>query len=160
MANVLFLGDCHFGHKNQVKWRPFDTEEEVTNTILKNMVRRVTKRDVIYLLGDIILTDNRLNILDDLPGRKILVAGNHCTERLSMRQLVEVFDEVHALVSYKEFWLSHAPLHPDELRGKRNIHGHVHASTITDCRYINVSCEAVGYSPISLHEIRTRFSND
>lgn len=154
MANVLFIGDCHFGHKNQIRWRPFESEGQVTELILSNLRKRVTKRDIVYFLGDIILSQDRLTVLDDIPGKKILVAGNHCTEHVSMRQLVDVFDEVHAMVKYKEFWLTHAPLHPDELRGKVNIHGHVHTNTLDDKRYVNVSCEAVNYSPISLHEIR------
>jgi calcineurin-like phosphoesterase family protein len=154
MANVLFIGDCHFGHRNQIRWRPFESEEQITELILSNLRKRVTKRDIVYFLGDIILSQDRLTVLDGIPGKKILVAGNHCTEHLSMRQLVDTFDEVHAIVKYKEFWLTHAPIHPDELRGKVNIHGHVHTNTIDDKRYVNVSCEAINYSPVSLHKIR------
>lgn len=155
MSNVLFIGDCHFGHRNQIKWRTnFYDENEVTQKILHNYQEVVTKRDVVFFLGDIILSEERLDVLDGLPGKKILIAGNHCTERIPMRTLVNIFDEVHAIMKYKEFWLSHAPLHPNELRGRKNIHGHVHESTIPDSRYINVSCENVNYTPISLFQIR------
>ena len=152
--NILFIGDCHFGHKNQVKWRPFESEENVTNLIIKNLRAKVTKRDMVFFMGDILLDRSRIAVLNDIPGKKILIAGNHCTEMIPMRELVNVFDDVHALMKYKEFWLSHAPIHPDELRGKKNIHGHVHTHTIPDPRYINVSCEAINYSPISLQEVR------
>lgn len=154
MSNILFMGDCHFGHENQIRWRPFESEEDITNKIISNLKKKVNKRDIIYFLGDIILDRRRIDILDEIPGKKILIAGNHCTERIPMRELVNVFDDVHAIMKYKEFWLSHAPIHPDELRGNLNIHGHVHTNTIPDPRYINVSCEAINYSPISLQEIR------
>lgn len=160
MSNILFMGDCHFGHKNQVKWRPFDTEEEITNLILTNLEKKVTKRDITYFMGDVILHPDRLDVLEGIPGKKVLIAGNHCTERIPMRTLVNIFDDVHAIMSYKEFWLSHAPIHPDELRGKYNIHGHVHTATIDDRRYINTSCEAIDYSPISLDEIRKKINDN
>ena len=76
-----------------------------------------------------------------------------------MKKLVDVYDEVHALLKYKEFWLSHAPLHPDELRGKRNIHGHVHTASVPDTKYLNVSVDStfMNYLPRTLTEVRTAF---
>ena len=59
-------------------------------------------------------------------------------------------------VKYKEFWLSHAPIHPEELRDRINIHGHVHYKNIDDARYFNVSCENIGFKPISLENIRLK----
>ena len=64
------------------------------------------------------------------------------------------------LYKYKEFWLSHAPIHPCELRGKRNIHGHVHQNHVMDehhkrdNRYINVCVENTDGAPVSLDKIR------
>ncbi len=156
MSNSLFIGDCHFGHKNQIKWRPFQSEEEVTSLILTNMRKVVTKRDTLYILGDCILHPDSLNVLEDIPGQKVLILGNHCTEKVKTSDLVSVFDDIHGMMKYKEFWLTHAPIHPEELRGKINIHGHVHTNTLKDTRYVNVSCEAVNYTPISLHTIRER----
>lgn len=156
MSNSLFIGDCHFGHKNQTKWRPFESEQEITALILSNMRKAVTKRDTLYILGDCILHPDSLNVLDDIPGTKILILGNHCTEKVKTSELISVFDDIHGMMKYKEFWLTHAPIHPDELRGKVNIHGHVHTNTLKDMRYVNVSCEAVGYAPVSLHTIRER----
>ena len=65
-----------------------------------------------------------------------------------MSDLIEVFDEVHSLVKYKGTWLSHAPIHQDELRGCVNIHGHTHYHVIDDERYINVCSEHTNYGPI------------
>lgn len=65
------------------------------------------------------------------------------------------FNKVCGFEKYKKSWLSHAPIHPAELRGKINIHGHVHDATITDenglpdLRYFNVSLENTGGRPIA-----------
>lgn len=155
MANVWFISDIHAGHKNLTKWRPFDTEEEHFNLVKENYHKVVTKRDHVYFLGDIAFNQERLWDISGWAGeKKILVCGNHDTEHLHMRDLANAFDEVHSLVKYKEFWLSHAPVHPDELRGKVNIHGHCHEHLIDDYRYINVCLEHTDYSPISLEKIR------
>ena len=93
--------------------------------------------------------------------KKVLILGNHCTERnnITVSDLSEAFDEIHGVLKYKEFWLTHTPMHPVELRGKMNIHGHVHRHSINDPRYINVCPEVCNYSPISLHEIRKNIEN-
>lgn len=86
---------------------------------------------------------------------KVSVSGN-CTEHVHISEIVKNFDSVHSLIKYKEFWLSHAPLHPQELRGKINLHGHVHGSTIPDRNYFNCCLENTNYSPISLQQIRDK----
>jgi calcineurin-like phosphoesterase family protein len=86
---------------------------------------------------------------------KVWVTGN-CTDHFSMRQLVDAYDEVYSLFKYKNMWLSHAPIHPDELRGRVNIHGHTHYHVIDDSRYLNVCMEQIDYTPIELHELRKK----
>ena len=65
-----------------------------------------------------------------------------------------MFDDVQGFVKYKDYWLSHCPIHPNELRGKYNLHGHVHNKTVEDVRYFNCSLENIDYTPISLDQIR------
>jgi calcineurin-like phosphoesterase family protein len=93
----------------------------------------------------------------ELPGKKILIRGNHDT--LPTLAYLHYFDEVYGLLKYKEFWLSHAPIHPDELRNKINLHGHVHYATIPDKRYFNCCPEnlypSFGSYLISLEDIRS-----
>jgi calcineurin-like phosphoesterase family protein len=43
------------------------------------------------------------------------------------------------------------------LRGKKNVHGHVHYKTIPDDRYLNVCCENINFTPISLEEVNEIF---
>lgn len=156
MSNVWFLGDLHAGHKNIHKFRTqFESEEEHFRTIRANYASVVTKRDKVFFLGDTAFTMERLQDIKSWVGEKIEVLGNHSVEReLTTRDYLEVFDDVQGFMKYKEFWLSHAPIHPNELRGKTNLHGHVHCATIPDDRYFNCSLENINYRPISLHEIR------
>ena len=61
-------------------------------------------------------------------------------------------------MKYKEFWLSHSPIHDSELRGKFNIYGHTHFKYVDDPRYRCVSMEQIDYKLISLDKIRNEFS--
>lgn len=160
MANVWFWGDIHGGHENIPKYRKcFATEEESWETIKENHHKVVTKRDHVFFMGDTVFSYDRLIDLQSwTAAKKILILGNHCTEYLSVRQLSGVFDEIHGLVKYKEFWLSHAPIHPVELRGKFNAHGHVHYNSVDDPRYFNTCPEVNDYKPVSLMQIRQEFA--
>jgi calcineurin-like phosphoesterase family protein len=161
MANVWITSDWHRGHKNICNFRKeFSSELEHREFVAKNFKRKVHKRDKTFFLGDMNFTEEALEGFKELPGRKVLILGNHDSDsnkRPSMAQLLEVFDEIHGMYKYKEFWLTHCPMHPDELRGKANIHGHTHNLVIDDNRYLNICLEQTDYEPIDLNEIRKRF---
>ena len=176
MSNIWFCSDLHFGHKNIQKFRPFISSEEDNRNLIKlHWKSVVSKKDDVYVLGDAVFTMETLQDIAELPGyRKYLVRGNH--DSLNTSAYLKVFTEVFGLVKYKEFWLSHAPIHPDELRGRVNLHGHVHYSTIRkpfnpaievkqeiDPRYLNCCVEnllqIMGRSLISLDEIRQHLSS-
>lgn len=159
MANVLFCSDLHFGHKNIGGFRAphhIRSEEENRWRICEDWRKKVTKRDIVYVLGDACFTMETVFEFESLPGKKILVRGNH--DLLDTQVYLKYFDGVYGLLKYKEFWLSHAPIHPMELRGKVNLHGHVHYATLDDKRYFNCCPEnlwgKIGSSLISLDEIR------
>lgn len=163
MANVFFTSDHHWGHKNICNFRTqFSTEAEHRALVKENYQRVVTKRDKVFFIGDMCFTEEALEEFSELVGNKVLIMGNHdSTEnktRPSIVQLSKVFTGgIHSLYKYKDTWLSHAPIHPDELRGKKNMHGHTHFSIIHDPRYLNVCLEQTDYSPIDLNEVRDRF---
>lgn len=160
MAIPYFYSDLHGGHKNIHKFRKdlgFTCEQDHWEFCEERFKKKVKKRDVVFCLGDMCFTLERLNQFSTWPGRKILICGNHDTDNISMRDIVKCYDEVHSLLKYKGFWLSHCPIHPDELRGKFNIHGHVHNHTLPDKRYFNSCLENINYEPISLDEVRLIF---
>lgn len=168
MIDIFFISDLHFGHKAIKHFsgdlRSGSTYEENMENIIANWNNKVRARDIVYVLGDVAFSKEGFDNLSLLRGQKRLIRGNH-DNKFTTEEYLPVFKSVDGFLKYKEFWLSHAPIHPAELRGKKNIHGHVHGQSIKngdgsyDERYINVCCEAVGDTPISLDEIR-HFYND
>ncbi len=165
--SVLFIGCPHVGHKAIAKYRPFVKDsDDNTEQFEAQWDERVKKNDVVYVLGDAAFDYKALARFSNLRGRKILVDGNH-DDMVNIRDKVEVFEEVHGMLKYKGLWLTHCPIHPAELRGKPNVHAHVHQATITkgwgpfkrpDRRYVNCSVDVVfpktGSWFLSLDEIR------
>ncbi len=160
MSTPRFIADLHLGHKNIWKYRPVFESTLHNDLYFMHLLAEVCKkRGTMYFLGDIVFDEKYLDFIDSLPGTKILVPGNHCSEYISTKKLCEVFDEVHAMVKYKEFWLTHAPIHPAELRNKKNVHGHVHTESINSPEYLNVSVDSsfMNFFPRTLHEVRQAF---
>lgn len=156
MSKIYVISDTHFGHKNITKYRPeFKTDMEHDAYILQRIKDVVRKRDVLIMLGDIAFTRDALLKLKSIHCTKQLILGNHDMQfdRQHFQELFDVFARVDALRSHKGVWLSHAPIHPDELRGKKNVHGHTHYSSIDDERYYNVCVEQTDYMPVDLKEL-------
>lgn len=151
MSQVRIIADLHLGHRNICKYRPCDSVHEHEQLIIDGWNRVVGKRDVVYVLGDAVFESTRLHIVDQLRGRKILVRGNH--DKLKAHEYLSVFEDILGIKKYHGTWLSHAPIHPRELRGCFNIHGHVHNETVPDNRYFNACIENIGYEPILFQEI-------
>jgi len=159
--NIWFCSDLHIDHKSIAKYREFVTSpQHNTEIIVEDWKSKVAKCDHVYCLGDVSFTTAGLDLIGTLPGFKRLIRGNH--DACQLNQYVKVFHDVCGILSYKGMWLSHAPIHPDELRGKHNVHGHVHYASLSDDRYFNCCVEniqALGKGVlISLEDIREVFS--
>jgi len=155
--NIFFISDLHLGHKSAIKWRNiFDHIEEHDDHILKTWNEVVGRNDITYIVGDISFRSPKeyvWSILNQLNGKIKLIPGNHdiISYYIGNKDKVEILPGLHKKYGY---WLSHAPIHPSELRGCKNIHGHTHATCIDDKRYFNVSAENISFTPISLDEVR------
>jgi calcineurin-like phosphoesterase family protein len=163
MTQTWFGSDFHLGHKNIQKFRKeVDSCEHNIERICDEWGSTVKKRDTIYLLGDICFSQESLEILGKLKGSKVLIRGNH--DRFPLSSYEGVFENVYGLFKYKEFWLSHPPVHPQELRNRVNLHGHVHYDTVPDERYFNCCPEALwpvyNRCLVSLDELRVKFKRE
>lgn len=163
MSKQFFIGDTHYGHNGVArKFRKvFSTDEEHHETIHQNIMDVSGKRNTLFLMGDNIFKTSHFGKLDEYSEnfeKVFLCLGNH--DHIGLARYSSQFDNVYTFGIIKKYglWLSHAPIHEQELFGKNNVHGHVHENTVPDDRYLNVSCEAIDYKPISLEQIRDIFA--
>jgi calcineurin-like phosphoesterase family protein len=147
--SVYFIGDPHLGHKAIGKYRPWTKDSAANSALIHKLWNdTIRKNDIVYVMGDAAFTEDELIALGNLRGRKILLKGNH-DDFVSTKLQSQVFEEIHGIIKYKAMWLSHAPIHPAELRGKCNIHGHVHKHSVRkwygslDKRYYNTCVDVV-----------------
>lgn len=160
--STLFISDLHFGHENILEfakgYREGETIAEHDEWLIAKWNAKITKRDLVFVLGDVAMDFSYIKTMDRLRGRKKLILGNHDSPNMSL--YLPHFEEIYGFIRYKEFWLSHCPIHPQEFRKKKyNIHGHLHQKRVMtglwpDPTFINVCVEIVQGTPIALEEIR------
>lgn len=158
------ISDTHFGHVGVTKFtrpdgtklRPWDNTEDMDEALVNNWNSVVKDGDRVYHLGDVVINRRALSTLSRLKGRLCLIKGNHDIFRID--EYLKYFDDVRAYNVVKNgdarVIMSHIPVHPDQLnRFSHNIHGHLHAHTLEDSRYVNVSVERINYTPKLLQDI-------
>lgn len=147
--SAYIFSDPHFHHKNMAIKRGFSCEEEMNEHIVKTWNETISKKDAVYLLGDITMEKKNYEIVSRLKGIINVVLGNH-DERQHVRELLKYVNTVSGMIDYKnKVILTHCPVHPSQLefRYSHNIHGHVHENSLDDKRYINVCAEVIDYKP-------------
>ena len=159
MSTVRFIADLHLGHKNILKfagdYRIGPTIHEHDWWLVRQWNRVVTTRDFVWVLGDVAFDVEALDVLNYMNGTKGLILGNH--DKFDLGVYRKYFKEIHGFKKRNGFWLSHAPMHPNELRGRPNIHGHIHQNIEVldgDTRYIPVCVELCAGCPVSIDDIR------
>ena len=161
--DVWFSSDWHFGHKNIHKFRTkFATPQENHEYFISLAKQRLSKRSTLWLLGDIAFTPEAIEMLKEIPCKINLLLGNHCFQHVSSHIYRNFLaspkiNKVVGVTMYKGMRLSHAPLHPAELRGSINIHGHTHgnmpAYDENDKYFFSVCPEDHDYQLVNLETI-------
>ncbi len=165
MSNVFFTSDLHLDHNSLVQFRNkvhgtnFTDAEDVNIHIVKMWNSKVkSKRDIVWVLGDVSWSKEGLKWLEYMNGDKRLILGNHDTEKLHIADFLPYFTQIHGIVKKYDIVMSHVPIHPEslEFRWKYNMHGHIHLKErdIDDKRYLNVNMDIRGFQPMSLDEVR------
>ena len=157
---IYFIADTHFDDANiKMYCRPeFCSVEEMNSCIIKNWNDTVTDEDVVDHLGDI----GRISFLSELKGEIRVIKGNHDDE-MAFREAYPNMRFYDKPIIDGFMILSHEPISfiPKEAPFL-NIHGHLHQfeyrcgnslDWYEGNRYFSVSCELIGYKPISLDEI-------
>lgn len=177
--NTFFISDLHAFHEKLAIKRGFDNSDAMNRTIQRNWNRDVGCKDVVYIIGDVSFAKAgpTCEFLESLTGIKRIVPGNHDAEKVldglgAVGRNIEILPPqvmVKAVESQggenvvTKVVLNHFPLliwHECHY-GAYHLHGHSHGSCRypDDVRRMDVSCEAVNYTPISMTEVRARLAD-
>ena len=157
---VLFSSDFHLGHRNITNFRKsFDTSLAHDQYIL-DLLSKLTKRHILYVLGDFLFDgphlDSYLHQISQMPCQIRVIMGNHDSKSLYTQTIAPNIQIELPLFTYKQAWLSHCPIHPQEMRNRiGNIHGHLHHESIPDSRYFNVNLDVNDLQFVPLDNILT-----
>lgn len=163
MSDTFLISDTHFGHEKTCTTfkrsdgsplRPFANADEMNEEMVRRWNAVVRPNDKVYHLGDVVINRKFLPILDRLNGKKRLVRGNH--DIFPTKDYLKYFDEIYGVRVLADMILSHIPLARDCIteRFNVNVHGHLHANSMDDDRYICVCVENINYMPISVDDVR------
>ena len=171
---IVFTSDLHLGHKNIVNLcnRPFNDIDEMDIEIIENWNRKVKKNDVVYLIGDVVWDKKKVAYyMEQLSGKKILIAGNHDSTWIKREECQKYFEEI---VPYLEVHLNGHPItmchYPMlEWRASREeaerkigylIHGHIHNRIAEEYRQLfllrnalNAGADVNGFVPVTFDEL-------
>jgi calcineurin-like phosphoesterase family protein len=164
-GRLLFWSDLHFYHNNIIEYaeRPFANTEQMNQQMLNNYWANVTDKDIVVFGGDIAYgpVEDTINLILDLPGKKVLVLGNHDFEKnKAFYRDYKVFDVVTmAFVMQRDIdgkvynvLVTHYPIHREALpENTINIHGHTHNQE-PGSKNINMSVEMVNFTPVSMEQ--------
>jgi len=154
---IWVWSDLHFFHNNIIRYcnRPFSSTDHMNNCLLENFCNTVGPNDISIWVGDVTFERHGIaitnNMLQSLPGYKILVFGNHDLEKGKLKDLY--FDEIHAAYQLGNLIFTHYPWNVYVPDGYYSIHGHTHDKGTLHPKHINVSVEQVNYKPKSLASI-------
>ena len=134
---IRYIADMHFDYADIIPYdnRPFDSIEEMNETLTANWNRVVGPDDLTWIVGDFCAGDAARweEILRQLNGKKALIIGNH-DDRGAVDALRDQFEDV---AEYKEMEdegrhvvLCHYPVlaFHDHYFGWYHLYGHVHAA--------------------------------
>lgn len=157
--NIFFISDLHFSHARaltftdnfRAKSMQVSTIDEHDAALIERINQKASKRSILYILGDL---GKNWQLINQMHCEKRLLLGNH--DLVEFAEYAKLDNtKIIGCRTYKRHWLTHIPMHPAELYGKRNIHGHVHTKSIPDANYINVSVEMTGGFPIPFDVIKS-----
>lgn len=167
---IYYISDLHFGHRHVIGMddRPFETIEEMDETLIRLWNERITDEDDVYIVGDFAYHNgySATWYLRQLKGRKHLIIGNHDRHTIQDHKAVECFASVEKMLRIMDdgrvVSLCHFPT--AEWNGKRHggyhVHGHIHIRRDDVYEFmsrydnaLNAGCMINGYRPVTLDEL-------
>lgn len=164
-----FTSDTHFGDDRLglfARDLVADSSEEIDRLIIQNWNRRVKEEDTVYHLGDVAMSKEKLKLMKELNGEKILIRGNY-DEDYSDDEFLEYFREVHQELFFDIKWddgtketlyFNHYP--KNYKPGYFFITAHIHGLWKVQKNMINVGTDAWHFTPISEDELKFYIDSD
>ena len=161
-ARTWIWSDLHLHHKNIIRYcnRPFQSVEAMNEALLAAWKETVGEADTIICGGDIALAGalkrERLARVRAMPGRKLLVRGNHDFGKNGRPADTGSDATWMALVitGNPTLLVTHIAMNevPD---GTVNLYGHVHNNEpLREGPYVNICVEHTQYRPLPLVAVR------
>lgn len=163
VEKIWFTSDTHFGQQRTLDLtrRPFESVEEMDQTIIDNWNKTVGKNDVVFHLGDF----GDYNRVRELNGKVVLLYGNyerndHNKDLINVLTLLDMgFYQVSTKDSLKltlpdrdvVYSLVHEPSHMQSYTF--NLYGHIHRAQMVRRNGLNVGTDCHFYKPISVDTV-------
>ena len=165
-GDVWIWSDLHLGHERIIFYakRPYKDAAWMDDQLLKNWEDTAActgPESILVCVGDVAMqrgmTEANFSRIGALPGRKILVPGNHDFSGAGELR-AEGFNEVCAVLyadGDPRLIFTHVPIATEHLpEGWVSVHGHMHNAPPENTPHINVSVEQLDYRPVELSRIR------
>lgn len=169
-TKYYFTSDTHFSEDRtrQLSKRPFNSVEDMNNTILSNFKNALTDNDVLYHLGDFgnfhflskFISSVKFKTMYILKGNYDKELENLINDPTSFgltsditSKIIPIYDPVyHINLDNQNFYLTHYPsnmLDPN----KFYLYGHIHALGMVRTNGLNVGVDCHYFNPISLDTV-------
>ena len=176
MGEIFLTSDTHFAHIASFLWEPrgFKSVEEMDEAIIERWNKVVKPNDIVYHLGDVMLSDNKKGIecFNRLNGEIFVIWGNHETDTRKNLLAAECPNFRGGWYAYlikhnkMNIYLSHYPTmtanyDEDNKHFSQHVislHGHLHTKEKWnfDSPFVyNVAMDAHNCMPIHIDEVMT-----
>lgn len=160
---IYFTSDTHFSHKNIIKYskRPFNSIDEMDETLIKNWNSKISDNDIVNFLGDFCFGDLKRHneIFHQLNGKKHLIKGNHDKSDIVEKMPWESIADYKEIKFHRHLIiLCHYPMRSWNKmhRGSWMLYGHCHAN-LPELDYMkstDVGVDNQNYTPVSFDDLK------
>lgn len=169
----MFTADLHFGHGKVAGVRGFSSTHEHDDFLVKRLNDTLRPDTVLWILGDLALKVDSyvMSRVEQIQGRKVLIAGNHDPFHPMHRNAwkhqdwaLEVFEAVMPYqklrLAGRDILLNHLPYEGEHLGADRYTQyrmpdeglpmlcGHVHEAWRISGRQFNVGVDVNSFRPV------------
>lgn len=156
---MFFTADLHLFHNRLIKDRGYETAEDMHDDIVKKWNLKISKSDIVYVLGDVSMLNKPYVIKQVLQRLKykelILIKGNHDGKKvIDEGTYTNAYD--YKELNYKKIHivLSHYPFATWNRShyGSINLHGHCHGRFAISKQQMDVGMDTNEMNPYHIDE--------